>query len=303
MFGTAAGQPYLYGNGVTTPVAGLAQGSSVVGVNPAGQTTGNLPDGHAFLDNNGIVVDLGTLGGTSSNAAALNASGNVVGDAQSSNGSYSAFLYDGTMKSLGTLGGASSFAAAINNAGQVVGGSETATGVQHAFVYSNGTMQDLGTLGGPTSSALAINNAGQIAGSSQLANGLTHAFLISGGQMIDLGSLGNSSYGFGLNASGAVVGMAYLPNGNNGVSNRAFLSLNGGPIVDLNSLVANASGWTLTTATGISDSGQIVGIGTVNGTPHGFLLVPVPEPSSVVVVGMASLALVMRRARVSRKTA
>jgi probable HAF family extracellular repeat protein len=303
IFGSAAGQPYLYSNGQTVPIAGLPAGSNVVGVNDSGQAAGNLPNGHAYLITDRNATDLGALGGLASNAAGLNAAGEVVGNAQTSGGGYVAFLYNGTMQSLGTLGGGSSFAAAINDSGQIVGGASTANDTQHAFLYTNGTMRDLGTLGGVTSSALAINASGQVAGSSQVGDGLTHAFLVSGSgsRMLDLGSLGSSSFGFALNVSGDVVGTAYVPNPNGPTQSRAFLSLNGAPIVDLNSLVGNASGWTLTTATGISDTGQIVGYGNVNGTPHGFLLTPmprpVPEPSTLAVLGLATVAWCGRQAK------
>jgi probable HAF family extracellular repeat protein len=297
LFGTAAGQAYLYSNGQMIPIAGLPRGSDVVAVNDAGQTAGNLPNGHAFLDTTGAVTDLGALGGLASNAAGMNASGEVVGNSQTTGGGYVAFLYNGTMQSLGTLGGASSFASGINNTGQIVGGSTTSSGVQHAFLDSGGTMHDLGTLGGTISAAAAINGSAQVAGSSQLGNGLTHAFLYTDGSLHDLGSLGNSSFGFGLNASGSVVGSAYIVNPDGSTSNRAFVSQNGGSVVDLNSLVS-AQGWTLTTATGISDTGVIVGYGNVNGQPHGFLLTPlaqpVPEPTTLALLAIASLGWLSR---------
>jgi hypothetical protein len=43
---------------------------------------------------------------------------------------------------------------------------------------------------------------------------------------------------------------------------------------DLNTLIRTNSGWVLTTATDINVWGQIVGNGTLNGEPHGFLLTP-----------------------------
>src|SRR5579871_3407416 len=73
------------------------------------------------------ITDLGTLGGDSSWAAAVNAAGQVVGQSTTLDGNSHAFLYsDGTMTDLGTLGGTVSYARGINAAGQVVGGSYTA---------------------------------------------------------------------------------------------------------------------------------------------------------------------------------
>ena len=43
---------------------------------------------------------------------------------------------------------------------------------------------------------------------------------------------------------------------------------------DLNTVMPSGSGWVLERATGISDAGQIVGVGTLDGATRGFLLTP-----------------------------
>ncbi|MGA2032058.1 MAG: hypothetical protein ABSG68_07380 [Thermoguttaceae bacterium] len=65
------------------------------------------------------VTDLGTFGGTISYAEGINDSGQVVGEAQTSDyGPYHAFLYSGgSMQDLGTLGGADSWASGAANIG------------------------------------------------------------------------------------------------------------------------------------------------------------------------------------------
>ena len=45
-------------------------------------------------------------------------------------------------------------------------------------------------------------------------------------------------------------------------------------MLDLNSLIAGSSGWVLENATGVNAGGEIVGVGTIDGTEHAFLLVP-----------------------------
>lgn len=161
---------------------------------------------HALLWQNGKVTDLGTLGGPTSIALAINDRGQIVGNAdtrkKARNGSWiaHAFLWQhGKMRDLGTLGGAyvaGSGAVDINERGQVVGSSFSATisygqcgSGRHAFLWQNGRMRDLGTLGGklPTSEAVAINDRGWIVGNSPGTCG-GHPFLWRSGRMLDLGS-------------------------------------------------------------------------------------------------------------------
>ena len=95
------------------------------------------------------LTDLGTLGGTSSEGVALNASGQATGFSTTAGGETHAFRWDGTtMLDLGTLGGANSRGRAINASGQVTGPSERTDGATHAFLWDGTMLQDLGSLGG-----------------------------------------------------------------------------------------------------------------------------------------------------------
>ena len=128
---------------------------------------------------NGHMTDLGTLGGSSSEAMAVNNHGDVVGwsDVTGDVGQQAFLDHDGTMTDLGTLGGYASAATAINDKGQVVGWSYVAGSSRvDSFLYSGGTMVDLSELvtsntGLTLASVVGINNRGQIAATGATPDG------------------------------------------------------------------------------------------------------------------------------------
>ncbi len=298
--------------------------STGYGINATGQVTGYADDAtgqqRAFRTSaTGKVsdpgTDLGTLG-TYSLGYGINTSGQVTGYSYSSTaGGTRAFRTTATGRvsdpgtDLGTLGGQDSRGYAINASGQVTGIAyiPPPAFTYHAFrttatgrISDPGT--DLGTLGGVASEGLAINDSGQVTGDANLTGDAAHhAFRTTATGKIsdpgtDLGTLGGAnSQGNAINALGVVVGTSDITGG----GQHAFLF--DAQMRDLNALIPPGTGWALTSATGINDSGWITGWGTVNGQEHAFLLTPVgvPEPCSLVLTGAALAGgWVLRRRRV-----
>jgi probable HAF family extracellular repeat protein len=278
---------------------GTFAASAAYGINEAGDVVGqshvNASDPpHAVVHRGGALTDLGTGygAGSFSRAWEINDVGDIVGErARRQSSPVRAFLLrNGRFRDLGTLGGAggsfgtSSIAYGINDRRQVVGAALPPNGPLHAFLWERGVMRDLGTLGGDDEATEArdINAAAQVVGSSPTAAGFTHAFLWEGGAIRDLGTLGgDSSYAYGINADGEVVGASRTANSPPFNAGHAFLWANG-QIVDLNTVVPNLPGnVVLETAQAVGDDGSIVGT-TCSGfcepgktaPTRAFLLVP-----------------------------
>jgi probable HAF family extracellular repeat protein len=214
------------------------------------------------------ITDIGTLGGESSEAAALNNLGDVVGTATTASGASHTFLYrNRELFDLGTLpGGTASYGTGINDRGDVVGYSGVnAYGpdfreFQQGFVWHEGEMRSVGALYCPctfnarygTSTATAINNAGWVIGDSQtLRQTYRNAFFWVDGIIRQLPVESEqplNSHAYGINDIREVVGDA---------NDRAFVARDGSSR-DL----GVPSGYVTSSARAINNKGQIAGIAT-----------------------------------------
>ncbi len=214
------------------------------------------------------VVDLGTLGGTTTMPADINEIGQVVGHSATPNGQSRAFLWDPVsgMHDLGSLAGGASRAEAINDLGQVVGWFTLSGAPQGAaFIWQRGEgMTALPPLNGVASSrANGINNLGQVVGFSKGAAFSDYkATLWEGGVPTDLGTVGTEpARAYDINDNGQVVGK--VTNYADGPS----VLWDNGSIVDIGALGPYG-----TFAVDINNQGQVTGSSPIVG-PGNFFLV------------------------------
>jgi probable HAF family extracellular repeat protein len=262
---------------------------------------GYTTETRAILWQDGVMRDLGTLGGPDAVATNINERGQVAGYSYTSAipnattliPTLDPFLWeDGKMIDIGTLGGTFGIVGSqdsggipLNNRGQVVGQSNLAGDLTfHPFLWDkrdNPALTDLGTLGGDNGVATSINDAGEVVGEADLPGSLAHhGFLWRNGVMTDLGALGSNSFAEGINSSRQVVGRSRIGPATNLIQH-AFLWEDGGPMIDLNTLVPTNSDLLLNDAVQINDRGEIAGMGLPPGCQsefdicaHAFLLIP-----------------------------
>jgi probable HAF family extracellular repeat protein len=244
---------------------------------------------HTFIWKDGLIQDLGTLGGPDAFATAggcnLQRDGLVAGASFTTSTPNASgfptldpFLWkDGTMIDLGGLGGTFGFAQCANNRGQVIGQSNLPGDEnQHAFLWEKGTMQ---ALGGSFSLAIWRNNTGDVAGGSDTdGNESFHATLWRDRRAHDLGALDGdcASLAFAINSKSQIIGQSFNCEANTA---RAVL-WDSGTIIDLNEAIPEDSSLRLTETFNINEHGEIVGRGLPVGCDSGdacghiFLLVP-----------------------------
>ena len=248
-----------------------------------------------------------------------NAGGRTVGEAMNDNNivvggsrinsALRAFMWDGNATiNLGvpaSIPGATfSEALDINNSAVVVGHAGGGGAGTRPARWANNQWEVLSnpfpSAVNPSGSAQAINESGEIVGAVSNPSGIRQA--------IYWDSLGNPSIiesplpatnpvgaALDINEDGTVIGIFSESSAMFDIDT-SFVLIDQ-QVYLLNDIV-DEPGWTFNRVRAINDAGQIVGVGKRNGITHSFLLTPVPEPASgILMVAGVSLAIRRRRTR------
>ncbi len=260
------------------------EGSSATGINNSGQIVGysytvsSSPGNtfyvtHAFVYSNEAMQPLGTLGGTTSSASAINDNGLIIGSSTNADGDLLGFTYSNdAMAPLLPTSDNGGIGNGLNKNGSIVGGNG------NGILVANGTLlKEFNSLGGSGCSAIAINTSGTIVGNSRGPDEQPRAFIYTGGPadqfggypVTDLTDTITSSSGWilqsakAINDAGKIVGYG-IKDGNY----HAYMYTNG-IITDLNPATGPNG---LDGATAINAHDEIVGeTATSSGTPHAFI--------------------------------
>jgi probable HAF family extracellular repeat protein len=178
------------GSGNSSTTLDIADGTAAAGW---ARYKKSEPYEHAFLWADGMMIDLGTLGGDRSGADSLVVlswpdpgflNTHVVGFSEIPTLEFHAFYWNaGVMTDLGTLpGDVESRAMCINRSKIVVGYSKDASGKMRAVLWDGGSITDLNTLASDPDWELTIangiNDLGEMVGSG-LHKGVLRAFVLT----------------------------------------------------------------------------------------------------------------------------
>ena len=231
----------------------------------AGQS--KIADGsvRGFLWSDGDMLELETLGGTSSHAQSVNSHGIAAGWAQDALGYSLPAMWDGYgVTALPTLGWGKGTVWEMSDDGFAVGNSYINQSTYHATLWSGQTAHDLGTLGGAYSVAYGISSTGWIVGEADDSYGSNWATIWIKGAPQKLGAFqgGSWSTARAVNSRNQVIFSGNTPSS----YGRSALWWNGN-FTDMGTL-----GGSTAYAYGLNDSGYAVGESALSsGYAHAFV--------------------------------
>jgi probable HAF family extracellular repeat protein len=201
-----------YGGGLSF-ADGINRHGTVVG-------TGLLPSGagRATMWRHGKAINLGVVGKyDESFAHGVNDDGVVVGELNFRQRKAAPFIYvNGRMRSLPGLGGDFGYASAVNARGIVVGTASDSDGFPHAVVWTdNGRhVHDLGIAPGDVASfGSGISDSNVVAGDTDGADNSERPALFDHGVVVLSPAVGEFGAAEDINTSGRVVGISFMPSG------------------------------------------------------------------------------------------
>lgn len=211
-----------------------------------------------------VAIDLGTLGGPTADAFAVNNNGEVAGVSTLGDANLNGFVWDTSLTAFPPpADDLQSHAVAINSQGDVaLLAFDLGELGSRGYLIQDGATAPLGDL-----APRALNDAGMVAGtvaSVDVSFGwVEHAATWDNGVVTDLPSLGGHfSYAHGINSAGDVVGMSFT----NGDANWRAVLWRSGAAHDLGTLGGSKS-----YAHAIDDAGNVVGMAEdASGAPHAF---------------------------------
>lgn len=268
------------------------------GQDAAGRIAGEVYDSpeysssRAVIWRDGVASVLPDLGGPRAGAHAVNIHGAIVGYAQTPGGFSHATVWSSDPSS-GTTelpilpGHDTSQATDINDAGLIAGVSfreDAWVTTERAIVWSGGAATELPMpVEAERAAAIKINNHGAVLGwwANDITTGEVHSLLWRDGAMVDNATLRTPGLQlWDLNDSEIAVG-AVLGDDWTGVL------YENGVLYDLSDWVEG--GWVITHANAIGDDGRIYASAQLDGEYAELVLVPIPSPATMALLGLAIL--------------